>query len=102
MGRCKICNRLQSDHEVAERSGEIHHKFSSSGALEALEPAGSTKPGTRVAPENVIVARLAVLLSSKGLISEEDVIYVITGVASSPIGQSTESTSGPNPTESPS
>lgn len=68
---CKACGLTRSSHE----SPDIRHKFSETGELEAKEQ----KTPLRVPPGGALAARLALLLAERGIISEDDAAWVISG-----------------------
>lgn len=87
---CKICTFTREDHN----SPNIHHAFSTDGQLRQKP---TPKP-VAIPPGAAMTVRLTSLLRDRGLISEEDFQWVLSGDPDVSPGRRAQRDSGSGPT----
>lgn len=81
---CKLCGLGRPEH----KRDDINHLFDLDGKLRAKKKQpkqdNQPPPGHRVAPQDAVSARLAVLLNNKGVINPNELTWILTGTGSPP------------------
>ena len=75
---CQVCPLTRADHDT----DMVRHKFSEDGQLvpkTQKKPRSDAEHVIRVRSEQTTAARLAAVLHSRGVISDLDLVYVLTG-----------------------